>query len=264
MFEFHHRSSAARDDTFPITVASFFQTILGEIGELSSSSRMNRDEQNVPDGISKEEKRLLGSRLCPLLMTSVECLQGGQSLQFTALLMINKMIDVMIIYGIGRSLVPEEEKTLDEETDKKRKKQGDGKRKSRALLSESKLPSFQGKLVLKDHAGLTGGRKATSADKKFRTASGCKRKIVTKERPKHRSNSSRPEEGSRRSSLKNILSGGKCVQNEAVRDEKQKWTSPLMILEKNAVDLLLNVLNNAITLHKRVQGCRQLCTPSRR
>ncbi|XP_023223276.1 uncharacterized protein LOC111624610 [Centruroides sculpturatus] len=47
-------------------------------------------------------------------------------------------------------------------------------------------------------------------------------------------------------------------------DEWKKEKSILEILTDRSIDLILNVLNNAITLHKRVVGTRQHCTPSRR
>lgn len=181
--------------------------------------------------------------------------------------MINKMIDVMIIYGIGRCLVPEEEKIASEESNKKSKKHSnDGKRKSRVLLGENKLPSFQGKLIHKEFDSYNNLRRNTNTvDAKYRYNSGCKRKIITKEKPKNRIHSNKSDDtSSRRSSLKNIFSATKNPSNDPIKGDKQLWTSLLMILERTAVDLLLNVLNNAITLHRRSHGCRLICTPSRR
>ena len=45
---------------------------------------------------------------------------------------------------------------------------------------------------------------------------------------------------------------------------KSESKSALELLIQDGISLLLNVLNNSITLHKRVAGSKQLCTPSHR
>lgn len=45
---------------------------------------------------------------------------------------------------------------------------------------------------------------------------------------------------------------------------KFELKSALEVLVDDGISLLLNVLNNSITLHKRVAGSKQLCTPSHR
>lgn len=38
----------------------------------------------------------------------------------------------------------------------------------------------------------------------------------------------------------------------------------IVVLMQEGLDLILNVLNNAITLHRRVSGSKHSCTPSKR
>ena len=45
---------------------------------------------------------------------------------------------------------------------------------------------------------------------------------------------------------------------------KTELKSTVELLIQDGVSLLLNVLNNSMTLHKRVAGSKQLCTPSHR
>lgn len=53
-------------------------------------------------------------------------------------------------------------------------------------------------------------------------------------------------------------SGGKT--NISAKEMK----NGIVVLMQEGLDLILNVLNNAITLHRRVSGSKHSCTPSKR
>jgi hypothetical protein len=196
--------------------------------------------------LTKDEKKLLTNRLCPLLIISIDCLRGGQSLQYTALLMINKIIDVLIVYGLANTLVIEVEEVYSEKGSKKRNKKEE--RFKRKTFHSHKLPTLR---VNKKEIWINECDKIyTQPTGSFKWISNISKK-----------NFNSMEELHTKPSGKFKIHSGLSVQ---LKNQIQIVTSPLAILNHNAIDLLLNVLNNAITLHKRVQGSKQLCTPSHR
>ena len=84
-----------------------FQTIVEEIcGEISPQNTVNmaikKPIKKLKKFLDYECKEKLSVQLCGLLRSGVHCLKGGQSLQYTSLLLINKIIDTLIIYDISR------------------------------------------------------------------------------------------------------------------------------------------------------------------
>ena len=57
---------------------------------------------------------------------------------------------------------------------------------------------------------------------------------------------------------------GDSHKNTISDDSPHTNTNLLSVVVNESIDLILNVLNNAITLHKRVTGSKQCCTPSKR
>lgn len=61
-------------------------------------------------------------------------------------------------------------------------------------------------------------------------------------------------------------SGGKAEQHSGGKTNicPKEMKNGIVVLMQEGLDLILNVLNNAITLHRRVSGSKHSCTPSKR
>ncbi|RWS16109.1 1-phosphatidylinositol 4:5-bisphosphate phosphodiesterase epsilon-1-like protein, partial [Dinothrombium tinctorium] len=277
------------DKTTATALDKLIATLLNRILQLCvyhSSNKRSKDKKEPI--LDREAKKQLSKYLCPLLKASIGCLRGGQSLQYTALLMINKTIDVLIVYGV--STIPfidsQSESTQQSSfTNSKSKKQSDVNKRTKAtnaLLSmESKLTSsLQTKSSTFKESRLkssnlfqstTAAKAATQA-----TSSSSLKWIKSKKATSNNDSSSefsKPmtskfnHENLGQSSsekIKSPLSAFDKHKDATTSGSEIQISTLLNILLVEGLDLLLNVLNNAITLHKRVTGSKQTCTPSHR
>lgn len=230
--------------------------------------------------------------LCPLFRSSIGCLRGGQALQYTALLLINKIIDVLIVYKAATCYFLDplttaaQELLVNEKTlhIHRQKSTDHAKSKESPVVTPSEiiLPSLTMKENLKKTGTLSSVPGSPPISPSFKWLS-CKSKKLespllgkTKKFPGIRSESSSSQNLSEDKAIKDKSRGwssSKKYKSAGHKDDKPKAskrgsgssiTTPLNILVTEGMDLLLNVLNNAITLHKRDKGSKQTCTPSHR
>ena len=289
-----------------------FQTIVEEIcGEISPQNTVNmaikKPIKKLKKFLDYECKEKLSVQLCGLLRSGIHCLKGGQSLQYTSLLLINKIIDTLIIYDISRFPIELNEtqvfvKAKDREGKVKHRegKETGGGKKSHQIITQ--MPSIlsadnnQKQIITSlkmttmnssfKEGPITGGPATHSVQHRFKRKPTTDKSRLTR---KTISNwlrigkSGQPSVGSsikKDSSGPNTTSaGGGATRALGIRlsagtdstgkqlvgeTTSQINTNLLSILVKEGIDLILNVLNNAITLHKRVTGSKQCCTPSHR
>ncbi|XP_076367321.1 uncharacterized protein LOC143255479 [Tachypleus tridentatus] len=200
-----------------------------------------REDQDQP--IRKRQEQLI-LYLCLILRVAVSCLRGGQSLQFTALLTINKVVDVCILYGVLLHKVPARSKN------------------SRSLVKSLHSSSFKEN---SSHSSRITQQHEESIPKGFLLENKnihdaeAKKESLGKEGVQ----AMRRWPNSWKTPQKEPPSKG-SPETENPSDKPPEENSVLGILNYEGIDLLLNVLNNAITLYKRVVGTRLQCTPSRR
>ncbi|XP_013793044.1 uncharacterized protein LOC106476976, partial [Limulus polyphemus] len=201
-----------------------------------------REDQDQP--IRRRQEQLI-LYLCLILRVAVSCLRGGQSLQFTALLTINKVVDICILYGVLLHKVPARPKS------------------SRSLVKPLHSSSFKentshASRITQQHEESPNVPRGFLSDSKNIQDSECKKEPPGKEgiqaiRRWPNAWKTPQKEPPSKSSPE--------IENPPDRIPEEK--SVLGILNDEGMDLLLNVLNNAITLYKRVVGTRLQCTPSR-
>ena len=260
---------------------------------------MNSIKDNkILDNKTKEE---LARQLCGLLRSAIHCLQAGQALQYTALLLINKIIDVCIVYGVAqyqclffeinenaRSVKPGRTTVNSKET--KNKTHSIGSSKKHGGSKQSSFPY--------------GNDKSSNSHSSLKENHDIELNVNNKQQEKNNQSSSInsspckgfPKDGKTlwhnlmRSKANRDINNAAFLSDVKPTDDKAKKrvgqqiqqqqqqqqqheqdassnnrkSSMLSILSNEAVDLILNVLNNAITLHKRVTGSKHSCTPSRR
>lgn len=254
---------------------------------------MNSKKDNkILDNKTKEE---LARQLCGLLRSAILCLQAGQALQYTALLLINKIIDVCIVYGVAqyqcllfeinentRSVKPGKTTVNSKET--KNKTHSIGSSKKHGGSKQSSFPY--------------GNVKSSNSHSSLKENHDIELNVNNKQQEKNNQGSinSSPSKGFpkdgktlwhnlMRSKANRDINNATFLSDVKPTDDKVKKrvgqqiqqqqheqdassnnrkSSMLSILSNEAVDLILNVLNNAITLHKRVTGSKHSCTPSRR
>ncbi|XP_076341491.1 uncharacterized protein LOC143242036 [Tachypleus tridentatus] len=199
-----------------------------------------REDQDQP--IRKRQEQLI-LYLCLILRVAVSCLRGGQSLQFTALLTINKVVDVCILYGVLLHKVPARSKN------------------SRSLVKSLHSSSFKensshSSRITQQHESIPKG--FLLENKNIHDAEAKKESLG-----KEGVQAMRRWPNSWKTPQKEPPSKG-SPETENPSDKPPEENSVLGILNYEGIDLLLNVLNNAITLYKRVVGTRLQCTPSRR
>lgn len=64
-----------------------------------------------------------------------------------------------------------------------------------------------------------------------------------------------------------VHGGGKASEQHSdgkTNISPKEMKNGIVVLMQEGLDLILNVLNNAITLHRRVSGSKHSCTPSKR
>ncbi|XP_023235323.1 uncharacterized protein LOC111634715 isoform X2 [Centruroides sculpturatus] len=187
-------------------------------------------EEHAQDHLSNKKKEYLSLQLCQLVRVSIGYLRGGQALQYTALLILNKVIDVCVSYGVARCKV-----------------------KTGTSIKIHHSPHFRHSSSFKENHRIQSSTptcsshvlpwkftRARSSDAKWWSHGW---KIGTKEQ------------------------GSTTETNIPVSEHEEEIEvseSVLDIMTDQGIDLMLNILNNAITLHKRVVGTRQHCTPSHR
>jgi Zn-dependent metalloprotease len=239
--------------------------------------------------LDKETKQKLSLQLCGLLRSSVQCLKGGQSLQYTSLLLINKIIDTLIIYDISQFPIEFDEKTIVITTQEKEQK---SKNKINATHKKQQQNVSQIPTIKATKKQIISSLKKTSHSSSLKENKKSELNASNQQKFANRSiNNENCENSNERTKWSNWIKGktrsiktnsnksnnisanstlGKhCAtkkeSNTFVTESNAKInTSLLSILVKEGIDLILNVLNNAITLHKRVTGSKQSCTPSHR
>ena len=172
-----------------------------------------------------DEKYELFIQLSKLLMASLELLRFGQTLHFTALSIVNRIIDMCIVHKNYE--IP-------------------------SALSHSTIREYL------DHGSSDTLHKSPkhSANSVTKHEEGCgastafKRPFVNFQKSgNHDNHSDRTEDGAEM--------GKSHLQ-------PQLNFSPLEILTSYNPSQILSILHNSITMHKRIIGTRQKCTPSTR
>lgn len=172
-----------------------------------------------------DEKYELFIQLSKLLMASLELLRFGQTLHFTALSIVNRIIDMCIVHKNYE--IP-------------------------SALSHSTIREYL------DHGSSDTLHKSPkhSANSVTKHEDGCgastafKRPFVNFQKSgNHDNHSDRTEDGAEM--------GKSHLQ-------PQLNFSPLEILTSYNPSQILSILHNSITMHKRIIGTRQKCTPSTR
>lgn len=72
------------------------------------------------------------------------------------------------------------------------------------------------------------------------------------------------ESGKCNSNLASPIHGKEQSGARAANYSPGEMKNAITVLVQDGLDLILNVLNNAITLHRRVSGSKHSCTPSKR
>ncbi|KAH9363092.1 hypothetical protein HPB48_014126 [Haemaphysalis longicornis] len=160
----------------------------------------------------------VAAHMCQMLRVALSSLRGGQALQFTALLLVNKLIDL----GVARGL---------------------------ALRPSRGRPAGR----CSAHRLSTLWNQSSSLKENFQPLPS----VFPWKVPK----APDPPPGRWWWAWR---SGGRDPAADAEPPSHASRPTFLGILADEGVDFLLNMLNNAITLHKRVVGTRHHCTPSHR
>ncbi|XP_014666623.1 PREDICTED: uncharacterized protein LOC106808419, partial [Priapulus caudatus] len=172
---------------------------------------------NFTKNVSSPDKQLeLSSHLSQMLRISLRMVSGGQHLQFTALVTINKIIDICIIHQVGHL----------------KRDRGDGPQEGADVDRKCDTPSGSSSKWWRGPSPSTGNRNLRSSFKRKEK----ERSPVKEDVPKHSIDPS---------TLSDVL-------------------SPFEIISDIDPGLVLTIMHNAITLHKRVVGTRMYCTPSQR
>ncbi|XP_077501808.1 uncharacterized protein LOC144112865 isoform X2 [Amblyomma americanum] len=176
-------------------------------------------EQSEP-GDPAVDDDTVAAHMCQLLRVALSSLRGGQALQFTALLLINKLVDL----GVARGLALRPSRS-----------------RATGRCSAHRLAALwhQSSSLKENHA--------------FQPLPS----VFPWKVPK----APDPPPGRWWWAWR---SGGRDPAADAEPPSRATRPSFLAILADEGVDFLLNMLNNAITLHKRVVGTRHHCTPSHR
>lgn len=81
------------------TDSQFTYSNLEKLKQFASFESSNQSTSGI--NLCKHMKSRISDDLTCLLKMAIGCLQGGQSLQYTALLIVNKIIDVLIVYNLA-------------------------------------------------------------------------------------------------------------------------------------------------------------------
>ena len=249
--------------------------------------------------LDSESKQRLTVQLCGLLRSGIECLKGGQSLQYTSLLLINKIIDTIIVYEVSGYPIECNEthfvlkdNPIDKDSKSKTKSSAEGTGGKAKEQTITQMPSV---VTNENNRPVITSLKTTTMSSSFKenlrpdgTVSSSStyktnRQSKSQKSWSHKSwskwirgktvsmaTSSVKRLGTvkKAGSSSNLQAnagagsfGGKHILHESTARVN---VTLLSILVGEGIDLILNVLNNAITLHKRVTGSKQCCTPSHR
>lgn len=174
---------------------------------------------------SLDGKYVIFIQLSKLLQTSLEILKGGQSLHFTALSIINRIMDICIVnknHEISAIFSP----TVD--------------CLNVSGVDVQRSPKHSSCSIGVNNQDEPSGHSSSAFNRI--SSSHCKK-----------SNSSSNENSSER--VDDGPESKKSSNNERL---------PLTILTQTDPSQILSVLHNNITMHKRIIGTRQKCTPSTR
>lgn len=165
-------------------------------------------------------------QLSKLLQTSLEILKGGQSLHFTALSIINRVMDICIVH-------------------------------KNYEISAIYSPTV-------DYVNISGIDVQRSPKH-----SSCPTGVNIPDEPSNHSSSAFTRISSSAHCKKSNSSSNENSQEKSDDDVECKKSSnikrlPLTILTQTDPSQILSVLHNNITMHKRIIGTRQKCTPSTR
>ncbi|KAL1439330.1 hypothetical protein MTO96_010351 [Rhipicephalus appendiculatus] len=190
------------------------------------------EQSDTGDPAADED--LVAAHMCQLLRVALSSLRGGQALQFTALLLINKLVDL----GVARGLAMRPSRN-----------------RSSGRCSAHRLAALwhQSSSVKENH----GFQPLPSQMRLLIVVYAVPRRCSLGKCP-------RPPDPPPGRWWWSWRSGGRDPAADAEPPSRASRPSFLAILADEGVDFLLNMLNNAITLHKRVVGTRHHCTPSHR
>ncbi|XP_062591377.1 uncharacterized protein LOC134252848 isoform X1 [Saccostrea cucullata] len=172
-----------------------------------------------------DEKYELFIQLSKLLTASLELLRGGQSLHFTALSIVNRIIDMCIVHKNYEIPSAVSQSTIREYLD-----QG-----SSDTLHKSPKHSGNNAAKHEDGSGASAAFKRPFAN--FQKSGN------------HDTHCDKTDDG---------------ADMGRVNLSPQFSFSPLEILTSYNPSQILSILHNSITMHKRIIGTRQKCTPSTR
>ena len=218
------------------------------------------------------------AHLCGLLRIGIWCLKGGQSLQYTSLLLINKIIDVCISLDI--SLV--DIKLADNQSNCDNQVKNKCSKNKRVTKDKDK-ETLHKSVVDSQNPSLSTTHSKSDTDINSNHISGGSLRHFLKKKSQHRFSRKTISDWLRLKSLSTRLTGQASQKDrpptlsasngcDISRSDRSlgpnsgqpSGTSLLSVVVNEGIDLILNVLNNAITLHKRVSGSKQCCTPSKR
>ena len=171
-------------------------------------------------------------QLSKLLTTSLELLRGGQSLHFTALSIVNRIIDMCIVHK-NYELLP----SVIQTESSGRGCSGNGESSS---TQRSPKHAFSGSANNRHDDESSG---ANSTFQKIPT--------VHFKKSDHEKHQEKHEEAD-------------SIKTSTAAYATNVLKSPLEILTSYDPSQILSVLHNSITMHKRIIGTRQKCTPSTR
>ncbi|XP_064469144.1 uncharacterized protein LOC135383352 [Ornithodoros turicata] len=200
-------------------IATLFNRLLLTVAEehdqdcgAESASRLDSSSGGLQDTVA--------SHMCQLLRIALSSLKGGQGLQFTALLLINKLVDLSVSRGL-------------------------------ALHPIRSRPT--GRCSAHKITGLWHQSSSLKENHSFQPLPS----VFPWKVPKVPD----PPPGRWWWTWR---SGGRECSTDAEPPSRGSRNTFLRILAHEGVEFVLNMLNNAITLHKRVVGTRHHCTPSHR
>lgn len=172
-----------------------------------------------------DEKYELFIQLSKLLTAALELLRGGQTLHFTALSIVNRIIDMCIVHKNYE--IP-------------------------SALSHSTIREYldQGSSDTLHKSPKHSGNNAAKHEEGCGASTAFKRPFANFQKGgNHDTHSDKTDEGAEMGKL-HLL--------------PQFNFSPLEILTSYNPSQILSILHNSITMHKRIIGTRQKCTPSTR
>ncbi|XP_039300840.1 uncharacterized protein LOC120356089 [Nilaparvata lugens] len=192
----------------------------------------------------EDARRELVAVCCTLLKVCLSLIHGVHDHQFTALVTINKVIDVCVVHKLGHAKYKSIDALRHPCNDKSQPTNELGEPQS--LHAQASV----------DGTAASGGQEGSGTGSGGGTGAAA-------------SGSSRPR--NQKLSAKRLGSVWRHAAGEQI-EQVRKTITPESSVEESIMDVLssahavsiLNILHNSLTLYKRVIGSKQLCSPSQR